>query len=393
MTYQLTEREQRLLQDAQQYGSEHFLPHAAAWDREGIFPTETFLQAGRDGYLGLNTAREFGGRGLSFLETALIYQGLARSSFPFVLAMECHNNMTYEMSVFKSSAAVRGMLAQMISGEKILGFGFTEPQAGSDPSAMTSCAKKVPGGYLVNGCKTWVTNGSQASLFDVTVKLEEPGAREMITLLIDIPSEGLKVTHDMKTMGGNVLSKATIVLTDCFVPEDRVVSTHGYRDALWSVLLARIFTPAMAIGLCEEALEQTAAYLARRSQFGQPLLKQRPLQWKLVELQTKVAAGRHLVYHTAACMDSGRNPDQEAAMSKLYCGDLAMEVTTACCQLFGAEGYRTGNVLERLMREAKMVSVIDGTSEIQKLILGNMLERAYLPDKRYQLSKKMEESL
>ncbi len=378
MSYLLNGREQRILEDAIAYGKRHFEPYAAQWESEGRFPSETYTRLGADGYLGMYIDKTLGGQSMSFLESALIYEGLSRSSFSMTLAIECHNNMSYEMSIFDTSDEVKGLLPGMVGGDELLAFGLTEPQAGSDPNSMSSYATPVEGGYLLNGLKTWVTNGCEATQFDVTVKLGGADERQMVTFLIDMFTEGLEIVSDTKTMGGNLLSKAVIRMTDCFVPASRLVSRNGYKDAIFSVLIARIFTPAMAIGLCEEAIESTAEYLGERIQFGRPLLSNQTIQWELGELQAKVEAGRQLVYHTAAMMDTGVMPKREAAMSKLFCGDLAMEVTTACCQLMGAEGYRTGSKIERLFREAKMASIIDGTSEIQKLLLGADLVKRYV---------------
>ncbi len=379
MSYQLNSREQSILEDAISYGREHFEPYAATWDSEGIFPSDTYRRLGADGYLGMYIDKSYGGQSMSFLEAALIYEGLSRSSFPMTFGIECHNNMSYEMSIFDTSDEVKKLIRGMVGGSELLAYGLTEPQAGSDPNSMSSYATPVEGGFLLNGYKTWVTNGCEATKFDVTVKLGGPNERQMVTFLVDIPSEGLEVVSDTETMAGNVISKAVIRMTDCFVPASRLVSKNGYKDAIFSILIARIFIPALAIGLCEEAIESTAEYLGSRIQFGKPLLTNPTLQWKLGELQAKVEAGKHLVYHTAAMMDSGVIPKQEAAMSKLYCGDLAIEVATACCQFCGAEGYRKGNKLERLFREAKMASIIDGTSEIQKLLLGADLVKRYVP--------------
>ena len=381
MSYHLESSEKQVLQVAISYGRTHFLPYTQQWEEAQSFPLEAFRQAGQDGYLGINIAENFGGKKRTFLEAALIYQGFSRSNFPLTLGLECHNNMAYEMSIFSSSDDVKALIPGMLSGKELLAFGLTEPGAGSDPNSMKAYARKTEGGYILNGYKTWVTNGCEATLFDVTVKLGSPDAREMVTFLVDIPSKGLEVVGKTETMAGNVISKAKIRMSECFVPEARLVSANGYKDAMFSVLIARIFTPAMAIGLCEEAIEKTAEYLASRKQFGKPLLVHQTLQWKLGELQAKVEAGKHLVYHTASLMDAGMLPKHEAALSKLYCAELAMEVTTACCQMFGAEGYRKGNVLERLFREAKMISRIYGTSEVQRLLLGgDLLKRYITPD-------------
>lgn len=375
--YLLNEQLQSLYRDAVSYGKNYLAPSAERWEEERIFPAQEFERMARSGYLGLNVPRHHGGRGLSFLESALIYQGLSRSNLPFTLAVECHNNMSYELSIFDTSPEVKSLVPRLMEGRELLAFGLTEPEAGSDPNSMSSHAVKTEGGYLLNGTKSWVTNGAEATLFDVTVKDPSAGEKAMKTFLVSIPSEGLEITSKRRTMGGNCISKATIRMKNCFVPESRVISRNGYKDALFSVLIARIFTPAMAIGLCEEMLDTTCRYLARRVQFGKPLLEQQLIQCSLASLKMEVEAGKHLVYHTASCMDHGIVPTEQAAGSKLYCAQVAMKVATTCCQLFGAEGYATGTPIERMFREAKMLSIIDGTSEIQNVLLGSMLAKSY----------------
>jgi len=382
MSVELTISEQELFNKALQYGRKNFAPFASKWDKEGIFPVGTFKQTAKDGYIGTLISSKEGGRGLGFLETALIYQAFSRSCLPFTFGIACHSNMAYEISVFDTHESIDQILPDLIKGEKILCYGLTESCAGSDPLSSVSYAVPVKGGFVINGVKNWATNGAEASYVDLTVKIGSPKSREMYTFLVDIPSKGLTVGRNLPKMGANLLSTVEIKFENCFVPEERVLTKNGYKDALWSIKIARIFVSAMAIGLCEEIIHQTADYLGKRVQFGKPLLRNQALQWRLADMMARVEAGKWLTYRAATLMDRGESPNLEASMAKTYCADLAVEVTVACAQLFGANGYCTDYPAERFIREARALQIVDGTSEIQKLIIGKSIEKKYVPNEK-----------
>jgi alkylation response protein AidB-like acyl-CoA dehydrogenase len=374
MSVDLSTAQKDLLQQADCYGRKCFAPFADEWEERGVFPRETFKQAATDGWVGLLVAPEYGGRGLSFLETALVYQAFAKSCLPLAFGIATHSNMAYGIAAAAEQREIKDLVPSLVDGSALLTYGFTETGAGSDPWSAESFATPVDGGYLINGRKIWATLGSEASYIELTVKIGSAAARQMFTFIVDSNSPGITVGESYKKTGGNLLSTVELDFGNCFVPESRVLSREGYRNALWGIGIARIFVAAMAIGACEEAIGVTARFLAERRQFGRPLLANQALRWRLAELQTKTEAGKWLVYHAATLRDTGADAAIESAMAKAYCADLAVEITDRCAQLFGGRGFCRGNPVERMAREARMLRLVDGTSEIQLEVISRYID-------------------
>ena len=380
MPIALSEAEARIYQDALAYGRKSFLPWAAQWEVERRFPLDAFRKAGEDGYLGVGVSRGRGGKGYSFVESSLMYQAFARSCLPLGFAIACHNNMSYDLEHMQARDEVLELLPEFVSGKEILAFALTEEFAGSDPLSSSSYAREVPGGYRVQGKKTWVTNGQEATKIFLTVKTGDAQSREMMCFLVDNPSPGMQITAAHGKLGANLMSTVDMEFNDCFVPADRVISLKGYANALWAVMIGRIHVSALAVGLCEEVLHITAEFLAGRKQFSKTLLLNQGLQWKLADMTARLEAAKWLMLRTAFMMDQGQSPVQESSMAKLVCSDLAMEITSQCLGLFGARGYSDEYPIERYFREAKLLQIVDGTTEIQKLILGKHIAARYLND-------------
>jgi len=380
MPIELSESEERIYREALAYGRKSFLPWAEQWEKEREFPLDAFRQVGADGYLGVGVSVKWGGKGYSFVDSALMYQAFARSCLPLGFAIACHNNMSYELEHLQVSSDVRALLPALVLGKEILAFALTEEFAGSDPLSSSTFAREVPGGYLVQGEKTWVTNGAEATKIFLTVKTGDAQSREMICLLVDNPTPGLQITKAHGKLGANLMSTVDMEFYDCFVPVDRVISLKGYGNALWAVMIGRIHVAALAVGLCEEVLHVAAEFLAGRKQFNKTLLLNQGLQWKLADMAAHLEAARWLMLRVAFMMDRGQSPIQESSMAKLVCSDLAMEITSQCLGLFGARGYSDEYPIERYFREAKLLQIVDGTTEIQKLILGKHIAARYLKD-------------
>jgi butyryl-CoA dehydrogenase len=378
MPIALSESEEQIYQNALAYGRQAFLPWAEQWDTEGTFPLTAFRKAGEDGFLGIGVSQDRGGKGYSFVESALVYQGIARSCMPLGFAIACHNNMSYELQFFPVTQDDRALFANLVSGKEILAFALTEENAGSDPLSSISVARKTTGGYVVKGKKTWVTNGSEASKIFLIAKSEDVSDKEMILFLVDNPTPGLSISKNHKKLGSRLLSTVDMVFEDCFIPEERVMSRKGYADALWAVMIGRLFVAALAVGLCEEALHITMEFLAERKQFNKKILLNQGIQWELAELSARLEAAKWLSLRAAYLMDSKQKPVRESSMAKLVCSDLAVEITSRCLELFGARGYSDEFPIERYFRDAKLLQIVDGTTEIQKLVLGKIIAEKYV---------------
>ncbi len=374
MAVELVAKEIGLYEKARDYALEHIAPHAAEWESNRILPREAVRHAAEHGYSGIGLTRESGGRGLNFLESALVYEGLAHGCGGFAFFLQLQNNITYDIAAFfELSDEVRRLLPEMACSKKLTAFAFTESCGGSDPSMNQSYAELHQDGYHIFGEKTWIANAVDADHFIVIVR--NGAAKNMLIFLLDRGTPGFTIGDNRVRVGGNVMSCADLRFADCVVPETRLVSVDGYKAALRAIDVARIFVPAIAIGLAQRSIDLAVEYLSGRSTFGKPVISNQGVQWTLAELSAQVEAGRWLVYRTASLMDAGGPVSFLAAQNKLYATTLAMKVTTECAQLFGANGLDKDSAVARNMAVAKMLQLVDGTSEIQKIVIGRALER------------------
>lgn len=358
---------------AYEFAKENFEPFEQQWETEGTFPYETFQKTARAGYIGLLSSKESGGQGYSFLESALIYESLARGSFAFTFAIGVHNVVGYGLSTANvSDEEIKAKCNEISSGKKLVAIALTEPGAGSDPSAMESTVTVTDDGYIINGTKNWITNGIVADYIVVVAK-DEHNPKQSYMLLVDKNDAGIKIINNPRKMGANFVSTPEMKFTNCFIPKNRLISETGLRDALQIIDVARLCIASYAIGLTQQAIESALAYLGGRTQFGEPVINNQGIQWVLAELQTELEATRWLTYHTASLIDQGELSSMKLAMVKLKAADLSMRATVKCTQLFGANGLLESNPMERFIKYAKISQIVDGTSEIQKLIIGRKL--------------------
>ena len=374
MSVELPIQASNLFNEACDYAIAHIAPFAAQWEEAMQLPREAVVHAAAHGYCGIGLTREVGGRGLKFLESALVYEGLAHGCGGFTFLLQLHNNISYDIETYYDlSAEVKKLLPGMACGKNLTAFALTEECGGSDPSMNQSYAELRQDGYHLFGRKVWITNAVDAEHLVVFVR--NGTAKNMLIFLVDRGTPGLLIGKNHIRTGGNVMSCADLTLEDCVVSEARLMSADGFREALRAINVARIFVPAIAIGIAQRSIDLTVEYLGGRHTFGKPIISNQGVQWTLAELEAQVEAGRWLVYRTASLMDTGADVISQAAMNKLYTTNLAMKVTTECAQLFGANGLARDSAIARFMAVAKMLQLVDGTSEIQRIIIGRSLER------------------
>lgn len=382
MAIQLTVEEQNLFEEAKEFALKNIAPYSMDWENGDKSPREAFDLLGNNGYCGLLIPKELGGRGLNFLETALIYEGLAHGCGAIAFMLQLHNNISFEIATYYDTTEdVKKLVPDMVTGKKLTAFAFSESTSGSDAGSIKSYAEQKENGYHINGKKSWIANSLDADYFNVIVKNESPENRDMIMLLVDRDTKNFNIGKNKPRMGGNAISCCDIEFNDCIVPKSRLLSSKGFREALRAIDVARVFVPAIAMGIASRAIEMTVEYLGKRIAFNKPIICNQGVQWTLAELSAQVEAGKWLVYSTASLMDSGKSVAVKAAMNKVYSVELAMKVTTMCLQLFGANGYDKNSAISRYMAMAKMLQIIDGTSEIQKVVIGRSLERKVVPKK------------
>jgi len=375
-------KEVRALQKkAYQFAQEHFLANEEAWEERGAFPSETFSNIVQAGYSGLLTPQAFGGKGHTYLEATLIYEAFARGSFPLTFALGVHNVVGLKLSQEKiHNPQVKDIIRKINNGENIVGIALTEANAGSDPASLETTASLQGDKYILNGQKKWVTNGKEADYIAVVAK-EEAHPKNTLMLLVDTRNEGVEIVDSPRKSAANFVSTPTIQFTNCVIADKMLISEHGLSAALQTIDYARLSVAAYCMGLSQEALDITTKYVSDRVQFGRPIIQNQGIQWKLAELQTEIEASRWFIYHVASLIDAGEMPSTKIAMAKLKASNVAMRVTVECAQLFGANGMLTSHPLARYINYAKMSEIVDGTSEIQKLIIGGNIAKEALKNK------------
>lgn len=374
MAVQLTAQERSVLQKARDYSMKYWDPHTEEWETSyGAFPGDAIKHMSEHGYYGMGIAKELGGSGYSWLESALAYEGLAYGDAGMVCYLLLLNNVTYGLVNYcEHSDEVKQFLPDLISGKKTIAFALTEAHSGSDVARNQCTATLKEDGYHIDGEKVWILNTKHAD--HIVVTTWDKSTEKMIMLLVDKGTPGMIVGDNIPRMGCNVMYLSSLTFQDCVVPVQRVVSRDAFKTSLRFIDIPRVFVPAACIGLAQRALDLTAEYLADRYAFGKSMLENQWIQFKMAEYTASLEAGRWLTYHTATLMDEGDSQASlTAAMNKLYGPELAMEITTACVQWFGAAGYARNSKVSRLMDAAKMLQIVDGTSEIQRLIIGRKI--------------------
>jgi len=380
MAIELSNKEQNLFQEAKEFSLKNIAPDYAEWENGNNNIREAIDLLGNNGYCGIGLPHKLGGKELNYLECALVYEGLAYGCGTIAFLIQMHNNITLEIGTFyDTSEEVKKLVPDMVSGKNITAFALTEEHTGSDPSSTYSYAELKEDGYHIHGKKAWIANSLEAEHFNVMVKNGSPETRDMIMLLVDRNTPGFTIGNNKPRIGANAMSCCDLKFDNCIVPEERILTRNGFKEALRAIDVARIFVPAIAIGISQRAIDMTVEYLGKRIAFKKPIITNQGVQWTLADLSAQVEAGRWLVYRTATVMDSGKSVAIQAAMNKLYATDLAMKVTTECLQLFGANGYDKNSVISNYMALAKMLQIIDGTTEIQKIVIGRALEQKTHP--------------
>lgn len=363
--------------EAKEYALREIAPLIDQYEHNPEQTRTLFDKAVQDGYSGIDLSPTVGGKGLNYLQTALIYEGLAHGGGEFAFFMQLHNNITLLIERLSQAPHIQDIVKRMVAGELLCGYAFTEQNAGSDPSANQGIAVLKEDGYHVTATKDWIANAGEADYFILIVKDESP--KGMVMFLVDKNTAGITVDDKKQVMAGKLLQTARIHFEDVIIPENMVLSQRGFQEALASIDVARIFVPAICVGVAQRCLDVACEYLAGRVSMGQPVLKSQGIQWRLAELTAKVSAARQLVYHAAELMDSGDSQmPYLAAQAKLLVPSVAMEVSTQCLQYMGAIGCDESHEMSRHFRMLKIFNMVDGSEEIQKFIVGRALAKDFL---------------
>lgn len=377
MAVELLDKEKLLFDEAKEFALTKIDPYADQWENGKRTSREAMNAFAENGYCSIGVSKELGGRGYNFLECALIYEGLAHGDGALSSSIiQLHNNIVYLLAkYYDKNKVIREIFPAIVSGQKRLAFAITEKHSGSDPSSMNSYAELRHDGYHVYGNKAWIFNALEADHFVITVKNGSPESKHMLMLLVDRNTPGFTISDDTPMLGNNCISCCSLYFDGCIISKNRMITEKGFREALSFIDLPRIFVPSIAIGMSQRIIDITTKYLGTRKSFRKLNISNQGVQWTLFKLLAQVEAGRWLVYRTASKIDKFESIKIQSAMNKLFATEVAMATITKCSQLFGEKGLDKLSVLSRYMSVAKLLQIVDGTSEIQKIVIGRDLER------------------
>ena len=353
-------------------------PLAKDVDEEERFPAETVKKMARCGLMGINVPTEFGGAGGDMKMYISAVEELSKVCATTGVVLSAHTSLCVSPILEFGTPSQKAMyVPKLASGEWLGAFGLTEPNAGTDASYQQTTATKVEGGYVLNGTKIFITNAGYANVYIIFAMTDKSqGTRGITGFIVESTFEGFKVGKKEAKMGIRGSSTCELIFTNCFVPEANVLGKigEGFKIAMKTLDGGRIGIAAQALGIAEGALEETVSYVKERKQFGRPISAFQNTQFVLADLKTKVEAAKLLVYQAAdKKQNKAKDVSVAAAMAKLFAAEVAMEVTTKCVQLHGGYGYTRDYPIERMMRDAKITEIYEGTSEVQRMVISGAL--------------------
>jgi alkylation response protein AidB-like acyl-CoA dehydrogenase len=353
-----------------------FAPEAARWDHEKIVPKHAVAKLAELGFLGMSVPEEWGGLGYDTRTIMLVLEELARVSAALAIMISVHNSVgVLPILRFGTDEQKKRFLPRMVSKE-LGAFSLSEPGAGSDAAALEATAVRDGGHYVLNGSKNWVTNGEQAGVFLIFAKTDKAAGNKGIScFIVERGAPGLVLGKPEDKMGLRGSDTVAISLEDLRVPATNLLGAEGegFKIAMSMLDGSRIGVAAQALGVMEAALEQAARYAQERKAFGGPIAKIQAVQFKLAEMERRVQCARLLLWRAAWLKDTGREHTREAAMAKLYASEAATWVTHQAIQVHGGYGYVKDYAVERYYRDARVMEIYEGTSEIQRLVIARSL--------------------
>jgi alkylation response protein AidB-like acyl-CoA dehydrogenase len=366
-----------LLALTRELARDELAPRAAAAEAEGRFPREVFRTLGKAGLLGLPYPEEHGGGGQPYAVYLQVVEELAAAWATVAEGVSVHTLACFPLAAYGTDEQRDRWLADMVGGELLGAYCLSEPQSGSDAGALTTRAVRRGDEYVVDGTKAWITHGGEADFYNLLVRTSDDGARGISCLLAPADTPGLSAARPERKMGFTASTTAQIVLDGAVVPADRLLGAEGqgFKIALAALDGGRLGIAACAVGLAQAALDAATDYARGRRQFGRAIAEFQGIAFLLADMATGVEAGRALYLAAARRRDRDEPFGPQAAMAKLFCTDMAMRVTTDAVQVLGGYGYVSDYPVERYMREAKALQIVEGTNQVQRMVIGRHLAR------------------
>lgn len=376
MDFKLSDAHSMLQNVAKEFSETEVRPLAEEIDREGRFPRETFAKMVKCGFTGIGIDPKYGGSGADDLAKVLVVKEIAKSCAATAAILSIHTIFGYFVDKFGTEEQKQKYLPQVTSGGKVGGFALTEPNAGSDAGSARTTAIQDGDEYVINGTKCFISNGGEAD-YIVLIALTDPtkGAKGLSAIIVEKGTPGFTIGKIEDKMGIRASNTAELIFDNCRVPKENLLGKEGkgFAYAMAALDGARIGVAAQALGIAERALEEAVKYMKERVQFNQPLSEFQGLRWYIAEMATKVETARWMIYHAAYLKSTGQPYSKEAAMAKLHASETAMFVTNLSLQIHGGYGYMRDYPLERMLRDAKITEIYEGTSEVHKIVISKAI--------------------
>jgi alkylation response protein AidB-like acyl-CoA dehydrogenase len=373
MKFELTEEHIAVKEAARDFAQNVLKPGVIERDNEQRFPTDEIRQLGELGFMGMMVDPKYGGSGMDTLSYVLAMEEISKVDASTSVCMSVNNSLVcWGLEKYGTEDQKEKYLVPLAKGEKIGAFCLSEPEAGSDATSQKTTAIDQGDHYLLNGTKNWITNGSSASVYLVIAQTDvEAGHRGINAFIVERGMEGFVVGAKEDKMGIRGSDTHTLLFNDVKLPKENRIGEDGFgfKFAMKVLSGGRIGIAAQALGIAGGALELSIAYSKERKAFGKEISKHQAIAFKLADMATDIEAAKMLVYKSAVDKDMGRNYDQSSAMAKLYASKVAMHHTVEAVQIHGGYGFVKEYHVERLMRDAKITQIYEGTSEVQKIII------------------------
>ncbi|WP_030608600.1 acyl-CoA dehydrogenase family protein [Streptomyces sclerotialus] len=370
-----TDEARQLMTLVRDLAAREIAPRAAAEEEAGRFPRELFTLLSESGLLGLAYAEEFGGGGQPYEVYLQVLEELAAARLTVGLGVSVHTLACHALAAYGTKEQRAEHLPAMLGGGLLGAYCLSEPAAGSDAASLTTRATRAGDTWILDGTKAWTTHGGIADFYTVLARTGGSGAHGITAFLVPGDAEGLSAAPPERKMGMKGSPTAQLHFDGVRIGDARRIGEEGqgFAIALAALDSGRLGIAACAVGVAQAALDEALAYVATRRQFGRPLADFQGLRFMVADMATQLAAGRALYLTAARLRDEGRPFTKEAAMAKLFCTDAAMRITTDAVQLLGGYGYTADFPVERYMREAKVLQIVEGTNQIQRMVIARQL--------------------
>ncbi len=382
MLFKLTDEQVMIQNMVREFSRKVVAPTAAERDKTRAFPSDNFKQMGELGLMGMMVPEEFGGEAADAVSYVLALSEIAYSCASTSVVMSVQNSIVCEsLNKFGTKKQKQEFLLPLASGEILGAFALTEPDAGSDPVSQTTTGVKDGDDYVINGTKRFITSGESSSVVLVTAKTDEAQAHRGISCFI-VPkaTPGLIVGHHEDKMGLRASDTTDLIFENCRVPAANILGKEGdgFKIAMSGLDSGRIGIAAQSLGVAQAAFDAAIKYAGKRKQFGVSITKHQAIRFQIADMATKIEAARQLTLSAASMKDRGEKFTREASMAKLFASEMVQEITAQAIQIHGGYGFTTDYPVERFYRDARVFTIYEGTSEIQRIVISNSV----LKDKR-----------